>query len=159
MPSNFNNQPFGTPDGNREAAGGQALVIITAALAGSNLILLLTAFLITSQIQHRRVPPVPPSLAVLLLFYAAALLCLLGAVLRPRFRTLGASLLPHREFSPQVFTSIGLANVCQYLGMIWVFLGGAFLPAIPFFIGSFLVTLLFILPVVRRRASLLKSSV
>jgi hypothetical protein len=152
------NQPLGVPAGNREAAGGQALVITTAALAGSNLILLLTAFLIATQIQHRRVLPAPPSSSLLLVFYAVGLLCLLAA-LRPRFRTLGTALLPHKEFSPQVFTCIGLANVCLYLGMIWVILGGAFLPSVPLFAGPTLVILLFVLPVVRKRASLLKSGV
>ena len=158
MPNNFNNPPFGKPTGNQEAAGGQALVIITAALAASNLILLLTAFLIASQIQHRRVPLVPPSTALLLLFYAVSLLCLLTAVLRPRFRTLGATSLPHKEFSPQIFTSIGLVNVCQYLGVIWVIRGGAFLPSIPFFVCPALVTLLVTLPVVLKRAAALKAS-
>lgn len=159
MPNNFNNSPFGQPAGNQEAAGGQALVIITAALAASNLILLLTVFFIASGIQHRRVPPVPPSAALLLLFYAVSLVCLLGAVLRPRFQSLKAALLPHKEFSPQIFTSIGLVNVCQYLGVIWVILGGAFLPSVLFFVCPAAVTLLVILPVVRKRASLLKPGI
>ncbi len=158
MPNNSRNQPFGMPDGNREAAGGQVLVIITAALAGSNLILLLTAFLISTQIQHRHVPPTPPSSTLLLFFYFVGILCLLAA-LRPRFRTLGMALLPHKEFSQQVFTCIGLANACQYLGMIWVILGGAFLPSVPFFAGPTLAILLFVLPVIRKRVFLLKSSV
>lgn len=156
MRNDFDNQPFGMSAAPQEATGSKTLAMITVALAGSNLVLLVTAFLIASQIQHRRMPPVSPPSSLLLLLYAIGIFCLLTAMLRPRFRTLGRSLLPHKEFSPQIFTSIALTNVCQYLGMIWLYLGGAFLPAVPFFAAPFLAVLLFILPVVLRRAAMLK---
>ena len=144
MKNDFDNQPFGLSSRKQEAAGGQALVIITAAFAATNFVLMLTVFFIATNIQHRRVPLAPPSHTLLLLFYAAGLLFLLAAVLRPQFRTLSAASLPQKEFQQQVIVAVGVANLSQYLGVVWVLLGGAFLLSIPFFAGPALVNLLFI---------------
>ncbi|MGI4792158.1 MAG: hypothetical protein ACRYFS_25320 [Janthinobacterium lividum] len=137
----------------------QALMIITLSFVGATIAFLVTSFMIASNIQaglqHHNHPPSPPSNTLLGLFYFAALIALLGSVFWTRFRS-DVSSLAYKDFQQRTFIGLALANVSEYLGIVWVILGGAFALSVPLFAGSAAVILLFSLPSVLRRKSLLK---
>jgi len=138
----------------QESVACQALVVITLAFVGATAAFLLTAFIIASNIQHREHPLSPPSNSLLYLFYLSAFIALLGSVLWTRFRSSLPSL-PYKDFQQRTMVGLALANVSEYLGVLWVILGGAFGLSVPLFAGSAAVTLVFILPsVLRRKAAL-----
>jgi len=139
----------------QESVACQALVVITFSFVGATAAFFLVASVIATNIGHREHPIAPPSNSVLDLFYFVALLALLGSVLWTRFRSSLPSL-PYRDFQQRTMIGLALANVSEYLGVLWVILGGAFGLSVPLFMGSAGVTLLFILPSVLRRKSALK---
>ncbi len=140
----------------QQRVAAQALVYIILSLVVAYIVMLLPLSQIAANIGRRPHPLVPPSHSLFGLFAVAGLLFLLGSVFWLR-RQIGQPLsLPAQEFQRQVFISIALANVNLYLGFFWVVRGGVFLWSIPFFAGPALVALLFILPMVSKRARLLK---
>lgn len=139
----------------QESVACQALVVITLAFVGATAAFLFVASIIATNIQHREHPLSPPSNSLMILFYLLALMALLGSVLWTRFRS-GIPSLPYKDFQQRTMVGLALANVSEYLGVLWVILGGAFALSIPLFAGSAAVTLLFILPSVLRRKAALK---
>ncbi len=147
-------EPSGSLASKQESLAIQALVFITLSFVGATAALTFVASEIASNIQRRQNPISPPSTALMAIFYFLALASLLGSVLWTRSRTSNPSL-PYKDFQQRTMVGLALANVSEYLGVFWVVLGGGFTLSLPFFAGSALVTLLFILPAVLRRKSAL----
>lgn len=139
----------------QESVACKVLMFIIISFVGTTAAFSFVAYLIAVNIDHREHPLAPPSNLLLDLFYFAALIALLGSVLWTRFRS-EVSSLPYRDFQQRTMFGLALANVSEYLGLVWVILGGAFGLSVPLFAGSALVTLVFILPSALRRKSALR---
>ena len=156
MKTKIHHEPAVLTVSKQDVAAIQMLASVIYAIIAANILLI---FIIVSMSSERLLSTqqsVPPSLQLLLLFYFAGLLYLLSAVFWVRSKLADTSSLQSQDFRQQIFISYGLANVNQYLGFVWFFLGGAFLTSLPLMIIPPLFTLLVILPVVLKRAVFLK---
>ena len=155
MRTERNDDASGSLASKQESLSCQVLAILTLSFVGATAAFFFVASIIATNIQHREHPLAPPSNSVLGLFYFVALIALLGSVLWTRFRS-GIPSLLYKDFQQRTIIGLAVANVSEYLGVLWVILGGAFGLSVPLFAGSAVVTLLFILPSVLRRKSALK---
>lgn len=113
-------------------------------------------WVIVSRIQHRLHPLVPPAPGLLLVFYLAGAAGLLGCILWARSRQASLASLPPQEFVRQTQIGLTISSIGFYLAPVWVFLGGAWSQSAPLLVGQAAVSLLCILPVVRRYGASLR---
>lgn len=105
---------------------------------------------IALRIQHRHHPLAPPVPGLLFVFYLMGATGLLGSVLWTRSLERRAASLPPGEFTRQTQIGFAMSLISFVVAPLWVFRGGALSQSAPLLVAQAAVTLLCVLPSVRR---------